>query len=70
MVVPLCAESASAALGWLSSQAEPPDLVLSDIMMPGMDGYSFAAQIRKDVRLANVKFGRAHLSCNAGKAPI
>jgi signal transduction histidine kinase/CheY-like chemotaxis protein len=55
MVVPLCAESAAAALGWLSSQAEPPDLVLSDIMMPGMDGYSFAAQIRKDIRLANVK---------------
>jgi len=34
--------------------ADPPDLILSDIMMPGLDGIGLARQLRKDPRTAEV----------------
>lgn len=40
----LCADGAQALQVALE---EPPDLILLDIMLPGIDGYSFAEQFRK-----------------------
>ncbi len=37
-------------------RAEQPDLVICDIMMPGMDGYAVLATVRADVALASVPF--------------
>lgn len=34
----------------------PPDLILSDIMMPYMDGYTFLAEVRKQTRWTKIPF--------------
>jgi DNA-binding NarL/FixJ family response regulator len=36
--------------GWELLQKNPPDLVISDIMMPQFDGYQFLKQLRADPR--------------------
>ncbi|MGF1478972.1 MAG: response regulator [Cyanophyceae cyanobacterium] len=35
---------------WSLLQQEPPDLVISDIMMPQVDGYQFLQKLREDAR--------------------
>ncbi|WP_026080018.1 response regulator transcription factor [Spirulina subsalsa] len=41
---------ASAAEAWPVLEQNPPDLVISDIMMPQVDGYQFLAKLREDSR--------------------
>ncbi len=48
------APSGSAALTGLAQAAALPDLVLTDLRMPGGDGYTLTAAIRDDPRLAHL----------------
>ncbi|PLS79555.1 MAG: response regulator, partial [Chloroflexi bacterium] len=43
-----------AALDLLRQQAEPPALVLLDLMMPRMNGWQFRSEQRRDPALANI----------------
>ena len=40
----------SAAEAWKVLEIDPPDLVISDVMMPQTDGYQFLQQLRDDAR--------------------
>jgi DNA-binding NarL/FixJ family response regulator len=42
--------ASNAKEGWDLLQQETPDVLISDIMMPQVDGYQFLAQVREDVR--------------------
>ncbi len=42
--------ASNAREGWELMQQTTPDLVISDIMMPQVDGYQFLKQLRDDVR--------------------
>lgn len=44
------AESARVALGLLENMT--PDMIICDVMMPEMDGYTFVQQVREDDRLS------------------
>lgn len=44
----------SGAEGLVRAQHEPPDLILLDVMMPDMDGYSVCSQLRQNSATANV----------------
>jgi len=46
------ADSAEAALA--KASAAPPDAILSDIQMPGMDGFQLREALRRDTRLARI----------------
>jgi len=68
------AHSAIQGLKELEKMQEIPDLILSDIMMPGMDGYEFARKVRsnnfKDMKLiavsSDAKPGSAKEAKDAG----
>jgi CheY-like chemotaxis protein len=40
--------------GLVSARAAPPELVVCDVMMPGINGYEVVAAMRADAQLANV----------------
>jgi DNA-binding response OmpR family regulator len=46
-------------------RAERPDLLLSDVMMPGLDGFGLVREIRSDPKLAGVPI--ILLSARAGE---
>jgi twitching motility two-component system response regulator PilG len=48
----IVAEDGRAAI--TSAKADPPDCILLDIMMPGLDGYETCAALKADPRLAAV----------------
>jgi len=41
---------------WETIQETPPDLILSDLEMPGMSGLDLAARLREDPRLEGIPF--------------
>jgi diguanylate cyclase (GGDEF)-like protein len=47
-------EAGSGAEGLAFAQNHPPDLILLDLMMPGMDGFQVCAQLRQNSMTANV----------------
>jgi two-component system, sensor histidine kinase and response regulator len=42
------------ALEFLERSPQPPDLILLDLMMPGMDGWEFATRLRASHRLRSI----------------
>lgn len=51
-----------------AARANPPDLILSDIMMPGLDGFGLLKELRRDERLASVPV--ILLSARAGEEAL
>lgn len=46
--------AASAAEGLLLAESEQPDAIIMDMMMPGMDGLTALAELRKNPRTASI----------------
>jgi pilus assembly protein CpaE len=46
--------AASEALEWLKQTKERPDLIISDVVMPGMDGLEFIRQVRATPAIAKI----------------
>lgn len=44
----------SGAMALMATQAEPPDLILLDIMMPDMDGYEVCERLKADPQTCNI----------------
>lgn len=47
-------EASSGAEGLALARSQPPDLILLDLMMPGMDGFEVCAALRQDSLTVNV----------------
>jgi signal transduction histidine kinase/DNA-binding response OmpR family regulator len=55
MTIDFIAHSASEALSLLTMGASLPDLLICDILMPGMDGFTLIEKIRSDSKLKSLK---------------
>jgi signal transduction histidine kinase len=42
--------------GWEAVLRERPDLIISDVMMPRVDGYEFARRVKHDARTSSIPF--------------
>ena len=62
------AKTAKDALQQLEAMEEIPDLIISDIMMPEMDGYEFARHIRGINKLDKTKLAAASSDAKPGSA--
>src|SRR5690242_21667814 len=49
-----CATNAEIALAWLESTDRLPDLIITDLFMPGADGYDLCAGVRGNPRVAHL----------------
>ena len=47
---------ADGAEGWDAVKHDPPDLIVSDVMMPNVDGYEFCRRIKNDAETAAIPF--------------
>jgi signal transduction histidine kinase/DNA-binding response OmpR family regulator len=47
-------EAPNGLTAWEIAQQELPDLVISDVMMPGMNGYELCSAIKKDNRIGHI----------------
>ena len=66
MVVLHRAATAQDALDWLAGCPELPEVILSDIMMPGMDGYELARRIRNNEKARAIKLVAVTSDIRAG----
>ncbi|MBN1965567.1 MAG: response regulator, partial [Anaerolineae bacterium] len=48
--------AANGLLGVEAAQENPPDLIICDITMPGLDGYEVLLQLRQDTATASIPF--------------
>jgi DNA-binding response OmpR family regulator len=48
-------EASDGREGLAAAQADPPELVIADIVMPTMDGFEFVRQLRNDPAIAHTK---------------
>ena len=49
-------EAGSVAEGLRTARSAPPDLILSDLHMPGQDGYDFIRAVKADASLRSIPF--------------
>jgi signal transduction histidine kinase len=48
--------AADGAEGWDAVHTEAPDLIISDVMMPNVDGYEFCRRVKQDPRTRQIPF--------------
>ncbi|MCM8812360.1 MAG: response regulator [Candidatus Omnitrophica bacterium] len=59
---------AESALDWLKQQSSAPDILLSDIVLKGMDGYELARAVRSELALEKMKIIATTQDTNIGTA--